>query len=283
MNSAQREIYEQKNRRRMQLFERMFLRSMTFTIHGEMKRAARALRGGKISAYLATSTLIADLSPKLADIYNVVGVFYARKTLRDVRKSAKEEKAFGLDQEFIDRIIEYFKNNLLNKAVIPISETTRRDIMAILTKGEQEGWGIDRMAFELERADLSLFRARRILRTEVLKAQNAGKNIGAEESEFETVKQWIAAKDERTRKSHRTVDGQYVDVTGRFAVPRRRGGYDMMTGPGDPDASAENVIQCRCTSVVVAKRDENGRLIRKRKISVLLPSDIKPFTRVVTI
>src|SRR5690606_39097076 len=113
--------------------------------------------------------------------------------------------------------------------------------------GVQAGWGIDRMAFELERPELALYRARRIIRTELLKAQFEGKRLGADESEWEVNKTWIAADDERTRNSHRIVDDMTVNTEERFPVPRKRGGYDMMIAPGDPEASAENVIQCRCT------------------------------------
>lgn len=278
MNSKQRELYEAANRRRMIKFEREYLPELTKIMHREMKRAAKQVRAGR----RPTFGEIEGLAPYLQRLYTKVGVFYTRKTIREIK--AQEEKAFGIDAEWIARIIEYFGTNLLNKAVLPISETNRQDILKVLTYGTEQGWSFDRMAFELERPDLSLWKARQIVRTELLKAQNAGKDVGAEESEFETVKQWIAAKDERTRRSHREVDGKYVEaVSGKFAVRKKKGGFDMMSGPGDAEASAENVINCRCTSAVVAKRDENGRLIRKRKISVLLPSDINRNRQVVTI
>lgn len=281
MNRIQRSEYSEKNTRRLKRFEREYLPAMYRLISRQFKRAAANVRQGKPATdQLAWDT---DIQAEITNLYNTVGVFYTAKTIREINVSSREQKAFGLDPEWIARIQEYFRLNLLNKAVLPISQTTRDEILRILTQGEQEGWGIDRMAFELENSTLPLYRARMIVRTELLKAQHYGKELGAEESDFETVKQWIAAKDHRTRHSHRLVDGELVDVNGRFRVGKKKGGFDLMAGPGDPEASAENVINCRCTVAVVAKRDEEGRLIRKRKISVLLPSDINRQRQVVTI
>lgn len=40
-------------------------------------------------------------------------------------------------------------------------------------------------------------------------------------------------------------------------------GGEQLEFPGDPNGSPENTINCRCFSEVVAKRDDNGRLIPK--------------------
>ncbi len=52
---------------------------------------------------------------------------------------------------------------------------------------------------------------------------------------------WRATNDERTRDAHQALDGQ--------SVPRG-GVFDSELGPirypGDPMASAENTINCRC-------------------------------------
>lgn len=259
----------------MKLFEREYLSGMAQLLARSYRSAARAIRKGTIQTWLNDTVVIDGTMAYIQGIYNRVGVFYARKTLREINASAREQKQFGLDQEWIDAIIEYFRLYLLNKAVLPITDTTKADILAVLEKGVQEGWGVDRMAYELDRSDLPLKRARVIVRTELLKAQFEGRRLGADESEWETNKRWIAADDDRTRNSHRLMDDKIIRSDQKFAVPRRKGGFDMMEGPGDPEASAENVIQCRCTLVYRAARDENGRLIRKRKISVILPQELR--------
>lgn len=259
----------------MRKFERDYLTGMVKILQAAYRGAGKALKAGWIEQYLADLDMMPTLPGYLMKIYRTVGVFYAAKTLREVNASAREEKAFGLDSEWIAAIIEYFQTYLLNKAVLPIRSTTVEDIRAILAKGVSEGWGIDRMVYELDHTELPVSRARLIIRTELLKAQFEGRRLGADESEWETNKTWIAADDHRTRNSHRLVDDTTIRAEERFAVRKRKGGFDMMLGPGDPEASAENVIQCRCTLAYRAARDENGRLIRKRKISVILPEQVR--------
>lgn len=281
MNKEQRDLYSLHTIRRNKRFERAFLKPVYTVLKNEMRRAAKMVRAGKSNEYLASWIIIDGLASRLQNLIETVGLFYAKFTTREIVKS--QTKGFGLDQEWINLINEYFRTDLLNKAVLPISNTTRAKIFQMITDGVQNGWSIDRIAFELENSDFPLWRARMIVRTEIQMAQNIGKRVAAEESEFETVKQWISAHDSRTRTTHMEVDGKMVAEDGRFKVRKLKGGFDLMNGPGDPEASAGNIINCRCTSAVVAKRDENGRLIRKRKISVLLPSDINRQRKVVTI
>lgn len=285
MNKAQRIAYSQKNVRRLKLFERQFMKPIYQVLRKQYKAAAAMVRSGQIQRLRDQSDIIPGLGAEIQKLYNTVGVFYANQTLREINRQAREVKAgFGLNQEWIDLIKEYFRLYLLNKAVLPISTTTFDDITTIINKGYQEGWGFDRMAFEIESSDMPVWRARMIVRTETLKAQNYGQQLGEEESEWETTKQWVAAEDARTRHSHRDVDGVTVKSSEKFLVKKRKGGYDYMTGPGDPEASAENVINCRCRTVIAPLRDDRGRLVRKRKISVLLPSDVARTRRqVVTI
>jgi hypothetical protein len=42
----------------------------------------------------------------------------------------------------------------------------------------------------------------------------------------------------------------------------------MMDGPGDPRATAGNLINCRCTIARRLKKDANGKFIRKRSITI---------------
>lgn len=286
MTEAQRRQYSQKNYRRMKLFERDYLRGMYDMLQAEFVKAGKAYKSGKIGAYLSRADVMEGAWGYLEKMYQRVGLFYGNKTYQEINRMAAEKKAigFGFDQQWIDQIKEFFRLYLLNQVVLPISATTKNDIQAILMKGVQEGWGIDQMVFELEHSDIPLWRARMIIRTELLKAQHLGQQLGEEESEWETQKEWIARIDGRERNSHHRADGQTRRSGDKFAVAKRKGGYDMMEGPGDPTASAENVINCRCTVAISPLRDKNGRLIRKRKISVLLPSEVRQTRRqVITI
>lgn len=54
-------------------------------------------------------------------------------------------------------------------------------------------------------------------------------------------KTWNTQEDDRVRPDHEDADGQEVAINDTFQV----GGEDM-TGPGDPSASDEQTINCRC-------------------------------------
>lgn len=281
MNSEERQNYGSKDKRRKTLFERRYVPLVNAALKEQMREAAEILQRSGADALrfrLERLIFVQDLARIIRDMWVDIGVYYGNKTLREINRSTKEQKAgFGFNEKWTTDIIDYFIKNLLIKAVLPISHTTKEQILQILLKGQQEGWGVDRMVFELENSDITLWRARLIVRTELAMAQNYGKKLGQQESPYETQEEWIAADDHRTRRAHNEVDGQTIKTGGRFRVPRYKGkrfvGYDMMTGPGDPTAHAENLCNCRCTSVVTARRDSKGNLIRKRKITVILPGE----------
>lgn len=273
MNSEQRYKYSAKHIRRMKLFERQFLKPVILALKDQIEPVTSALRSKGIEAAMAGLDVVqinSHLAPPLREIYRTVGLYFANKTIFDLRQSERKG-SFGFNEEFISEILAFFNRYLLNKAVLPISETTKNQILTIISEGVQNGWGADRIAMALESPDLLLWRARLIVRTEANKAMNYGQRLGESKSEWESEKTWVAANDHRTRHSHRQVDDTTLDFDDRFMVPIYKGGkirlqigVDLMTGPGDVQASAANVCNCRCTLAFAAKRDENGRLIRKK-------------------
>lgn len=260
----------------MKLFERQHLKPIFAALEKQIKPVVSKLRDEGIEVAiesLDTVEINAALAPPIRDIYSTVGLYFANKTIWDIMQSAKgnEMKAsFGFNEEFIREILAFFNQYLLNQAVLPISETTKNQILQVISEGVEKGWGADKIAMALESPELLLWRARLIVRTEANKAMNFGQRLGEAKSEWESTKQWIAANDHRTRHSHRLVDDVVLDFNERYMVPIYKGtkppmqiGVDLMTGPGDVHAYAANICNCRCTLAFAAKRDENGRLIRK--------------------
>lgn len=89
------------------------------------------------------------------------------------------------------------------------------------------------------------FASLRIARTEVTAAMNGGsleyyKAIGAK------TKTWLSASDEHVRESHRELHGQTVGINNKFNIPSSGFSLDK---PGDTDAPASEVVNCRCTMV----------------------------------
>lgn len=62
-------------------------------------------------------------------------------------------------------------------------------------------------------------------------------------------KQWIRKRphDSRTRKAHRKADGQIRPLGNAFKV-----GGEALQFPGDPAGSAGNIVNCRCTLLILA-------------------------------
>lgn len=93
-------------------------------------------------------------------------------------------------------------------------------------------------------------RATVIARTETIGALNAGRADAfaavAEETDDPLEKVWLATDDRRTRPTHDVADGQRVPVGAPFIV----GGFPLAF-PGDPTGPAHEIIQCRCTLLLV--------------------------------
>lgn len=87
-------------------------------------------------------------------------------------------------------------------------------------------------------------------RTETIGALNSGRagafRAVAEETGSQFEKIWLSTVDDRTRETHVDADGQRVPVDQAFIV----GGFEL-DYPGDPDGPGEEVIQCRCTMLLV--------------------------------
>ena len=112
-------------------------------------------------------------------------------------------------------------------------------------------------------------RARRIARTETVTAANGAAMIYAQNSGNEMEKIWIAVKDNRTRHDHRQIDGNRQSIEEPFTLVSPKYGDVFMMQPGVRQQSnglpvpAAEVVNCRCTVAFRAKRDSQGRIIRR--------------------
>ncbi len=193
------------------------------------------------------------------DMAAVLLSLYADAAKQAAKKFRPTMKAgFGDNPDFIQAVIDYFKKYLLNKVVIKINETTTSFINSVLDEAVQKGWGVDETVKRLEETDIPQQRARVIVRTESVRAMNYAQLLAADQTNFEMDKEWLAVHDKRTRLSHSNhggIDGEKVPLDMPFS--------NGLFFPGDPDGPAKEVIQCRCTLAYIARRDANGRLIRK--------------------
>jgi hypothetical protein len=111
-------------------------------------------------------------------------------------------------------------------------------------------------------------RATVVARTEAIGALNAGradafKAVKEEDPELKLERIWLATDDDRTRETHRLADGQRVPLGSPFIV----GGAELAF-PGDPTGPPQEVIQCRCSMMLVEpgeSTDLSNRQFRRRR------------------
>ena len=89
-----------------------------------------------------------------------------------------------------------------------------------------------------------------VARTETIGAHNAGRFDAfgeiAQDLGGQFQQMWLATDDTRTRPTHREADGQRVPLGSPFQV-----GEASLRFPGEPGGPAEEVIQCRCSTLLV--------------------------------
>jgi hypothetical protein len=158
---------------------------------------------------------------------------------------------------FVKEVIDYFNQYIFTKIVLPISQTTLKDIQKVLKQAISDGWGIDKTVSELKNNPITKYRTKMIVRTESVAAMNYAQLKVASEKPYETTKTWIAVEDKRTRlaHTHAGVDGEIRDLNEAFS--------NGLQFPGDPSGPANQVINCRCTMSYRAKRDLSGNIIMK--------------------
>jgi uncharacterized protein with gpF-like domain len=270
MNRRQRRIYWNRERNRQIRYIAKYRTKFFNALQSDARAFLAAYQDSPQAARRFTNDLLVSprITATLTQIVREIGVKYARQNFDTLRS----EKALGSSLEWFQAIMEYLGLNFYDKGVFRIVQTSREYFISALNKAIEGGWGYYEMSryIEQELTGINRNRAELIARTEVARAIHSGTFVGADKSPFQKQKQWIAAKDNRTRGNpingqedkadHWRLDGQSVDFEDKFTDPRNG---SELNHPHDPEARAVDVIQCRCTYAVVNKRDENGRLIRK--------------------
>lgn len=166
------------------------------------------------------------------------------------------------EQTLFEQIMLEFIQRFGAEQVRLILETTRDQIVRAIDRGVRDGLGTEAIARLVQEAvpQFSRTRARVIARTETHNAAMFASQEVAKASPFPMNKRWISVYDHRTRDfgegdgvadqfSHRAMNEVTVGPDEMFSVPKLGGGFELMTGPGDPNGSAANIIGCRCALI----------------------------------
>ena len=276
MNASQRETYWTKFERLRRGLDTKYSSLFQKAISKEMRKVARDLQLMGPSATLSMMGSYAwsdELMKIMNELYRETAVIFGNASYRAVRnQSRKAADPFGLNTYFISQIVQFLALYGF-QLIADMTQTSKKKLTDIITQGVQEGLGIDEMVRIITSDDelgYSAMRAKRIARTEVMRASNYAALQGAKSHNFEVDKVWIAARDSRTRRiprntyDHLHMDGQQVAYDQPFTSTGKKGDTVLAVAPGDPTAPAGFTINCRCAIGFVPKRDANGRLIMKR-------------------
>lgn len=206
-------------------------------------------------------------------LHLAMGVKMAQISSKVVKRSVKgsyealEVKSAQTDL-FSYTILQYLQTQGLDQLASDITQTTKDQIKRYLVQSAEQNLTLPETIALLRNAGITDYRAELIARTETGRAANIGSMVGATSTGLVTIKEWISAKDNRTRRiprdqfDHYHIDGKKIPMDETFKLQNKKGGFDLMLHPCDSTGSAGDVCNCRCTLGFEAQRDKNGKLLK---------------------
>ena len=195
----------------------------------------------KISFDEEDKKLKAKYVPKAKKIINKHG--------KTVLGQLTTKTTFELDNS---RIVDFLKDQG-GRFVSGINQTTRKMLgrqLALAAKGGEDSEDVYERLTRVFKGDLWDRRARKIARTEMITLTQWTRLEAAHQSGVVTKKRWICqllptSRNKPDGEDHVSMNGVEVGIDEPFEVQARKG-VDKMYTPGDPNASAENIVDCLC-------------------------------------
>lgn len=214
---------------------------------GENDREFREIANRHIARGLARgvkNTL--SLNKKFQNVIKVESSSFGKPLPKDVEMLIRMPQKLG---QMVSQILdETYTQTYWNS----ISVVTRNKLRKTIERGLRDNLSSAALARQIEKDPSGIFdrvRANRIARTETTGALNGGAWATRQELYDEkviTAEEWLAILDDDVRLDHQLADGQLKGKTGFFQV-----GKDLARFPGDPELSAGQRINCRCTVLPV--------------------------------
>ena len=212
------------------------------------------------------------LKKTIQKLHVAMGVKMAQISNKVVKRSVKgiyeafETKSAQTDL-FAYVILQYLENQGLSQLAYDITETTKEQIRRFLIQASEKNYTLPETIALLRVSGITDYRAELIARTETGRAANIGSMVGTASTGLVTLKEWISARDNRTRRiprdqfDHLNMDGIKIPFDAKFKLQNKKGGFDLMLHPCDSSGSAGDVCNCRCTLGYEAQRDSKGKLM----------------------
>lgn len=187
-------------------------------------------------------------------LYRTAGSISAERQFTRLLKSRWVTYVTKQPQDEFERLLQQFIDSNSFEKANEIAATSIDELRLILSQGLGDGLSSDeisKLIVDKFKNQLALSRTIRIVRTEthnaLMFANLESTKILNDDLNLGLRKEWVAVEDDdRTREDHVIADGQVVAMEDTFTV-----GSDQMLRPGDPTASAGNVINCRCALAFV--------------------------------
>lgn len=141
-------------------------------------------------------------------------------------------------------VVEYVENRPFEYSTL-VTNNSYRDLREELMEGIRNNETTREIADRVNRTyeGWEQYRVERIARTETTAASNFGNLEAMDQSGKVKGKQWLSMRDADVRDSHMAMDRQTVGVHESFSNGLRH--------PGDPNGSAAEILNCRCTMTPV--------------------------------
>ena len=195
------------------------------------------------------------LKSELTKQYKRTGIAFSNRVFNEIFK--KEYNNFIVKDILKDdaesiflKVLNKFIKRYVVKKVLQYNKTTKNVIKKIIENGLKNNLTNKEIAKTLKTKGniISTYRATRIAKTETHSASTFATDESIKATGLVSTKEWVAALDERTRESHVAANGQIKNINETFLV-----GGEELDIPGDPNGSAENVINCRCVAIYNTK------------------------------
>lgn len=207
-------------------------------------------------------------------IYVTIGLGYANWYASNFKKLTKSVDLNQYQQIWAEAFATLATTDpKILKHISLVQGTARKQLTKIFQRrfsdpefmalGEVEKGRILRSEFR----NYSQYQAQRLIRTESTNISNYATMQSASTifPKEQLSKQWLTARDERVRTfqngdkaDHRQMNDIKVRFNEKFDVPTATG-FDKMDRPGDPSASAANVVNCRCVLLLMPDEDAQAQ------------------------
>lgn len=244
---------------------------------GELSEADyKAWRKGKILRSRQLSSTLDQVSQAMTEA-NQVAMAALRGKLPEVYAENANYAAFSICKETgaavaFDLVDPDTVGHMLTAgaALLPAVDAAkdvawnRKLVSSQLTQGVLLGESIPKIARRVQNVTGSnIATATRVARTAVTGAECAGRMASYERAKgmgIKLKKEWVSTLDNRTRHSHRQLDGERIDnkESAKFSNGCRY--------PGDPTARYAEICNCRCTVIAAVEGFETDDAKRASKL-----------------